>query len=93
MSNKLVDNKRRSHSEKVLQNMSKKVRPDANSSDEETTTQAADTKKDSTSALRDQYEVIRTDILQLRDDLVKGYDMAKQMVEKKGLVKQILRAK
>jgi hypothetical protein len=32
---------------------------------------------------RKQYRVIKDDIIKLRDDLQKGYDMAKEFVEKK----------
>lgn len=41
-------------------------------------------------ALKDQYNVIKKDILKLRKDLSDGYDMAKTAVEKerKGFLKQ-----
>jgi hypothetical protein len=36
---------------------------------------------------REQYDIIREDILKLRVDLQKGYDMAKELLDKKGLLK------
>jgi hypothetical protein len=44
-------------------------------------------------SLRDQYEIIREDILKLRDDLTKGYNMAKKAVDKKTLVAQLTGSK
>lgn len=41
--------------------------------------------------LRDQYYVIRDDILKLRDDLTKGVEMAKQWMDKKGHTRKLLR--
>ena len=33
--------------------------------------------------LKDQYEVIKQDVLKLRDDLSKGYDLVRNLVDKK----------
>ena len=87
---KLVDNKRRSHVEKVLHRMSKKAsqpKPTHAESGESIEGEVVDT-----SMLREQYEIIRNDILKLREDLSKGYDIAKSMLEKKGIITQLLRA-
>lgn len=43
--------------------------------------------------LQNQYNVIRDDILKLREDLQKGYDMARGMVDRKSLIKDFLKAK
>lgn len=43
------------------------------------------------SGLREQYKVIREDIIKLRNDLQKGYDMAKGAVEKKSFLNQIFK--
>lgn len=43
--------------------------------------------------LQNQYNVIRKDILKLREDLQKGYDMARGMVDRKSLIKDFLKAK
>lgn len=43
--------------------------------------------------LKGQYEVIRNDLLKLRADLGKGYDMAKGMMDKNTLVKEFLNTK
>ncbi|MCM2349663.1 MAG: hypothetical protein NDI69_06560 [Bacteriovoracaceae bacterium] len=51
------------------------------------------TTKGSESNLKEQYDIIRNDLLKLREDLSKGYDMAKSMVDRKTLVKQILSTK
>lgn len=90
MSTKLVDNKRRNHAEKVLRTASKKTKNEAEAS---ATAVKAQIKKNIDPSLREQYEVIRKDLLKLRDDLAKGYDLAKTMVEKKGFVKQLLSVK
>lgn len=88
MSNtKLVDNKRRSHAEKVLRTSSRKGK-------DMTSDKVINTlKKNVDPSLREQYEVIRKDLLKLRDDLAKGYDLAKNMVDKKGFVKELLNVK
>jgi hypothetical protein len=88
MSNKLVNNKKRNHVEKVLKAMSGKGSQQASS----VTTPASDSKKSTViDPLRDQYEVIRKDILKLREDLSKGYDMARGVLERKGLINEILK--
>lgn len=86
MGHKSTDNKRKSHTEKVLKTMNKPAQT------------ASTPVKDKVSAnldpsLKEQYNVIRKDLLKLREDLAKGYDMAKNLVEKKGLVKQFLNTK
>lgn len=43
--------------------------------------------------LKSQYDVIRNDLLKLRADLGKGYDMAKGMMDRKVLVKEFLNTK
>lgn len=40
--------------------------------------------------LKDQYFIIREDIMKLRDDLTKGYDMTKDWLEKNGTVRSFL---
>lgn len=35
--------------------------------------------------MKDQYEIIREDLMKLRDDIAKGYDMAKDLLDKKSL--------
>lgn len=44
-------------------------------------------------SLKTQYEIIRKDLLKLREDLAKSYDVAKHVMDKKGLVKQLLSLK
>jgi acyl carrier protein phosphodiesterase len=56
--------------EKVLNKLSKKVsRPSSNSGSYVT--------------IKDQYEVIKQDVLKLRNDLSKGYDLIRNLVDKK----------
>lgn len=85
MGRKSTDNKRKSHTEKVLKTM-KPVQTASTAVKEK-----APTNLDP--SLKEQYNVIRKDLLKLREDLAKGYDMAKNLVEKKGLVKQFLNTK
>jgi hypothetical protein len=87
MSNKLIDNKRRNHSEKILQKMSKKA---AEPSEKKSSSSSS---RSSEKTLREQYEIIRKDVLKLREDLTKGYDMAKGLVEKKGFLTQLLKTR
>lgn len=90
MSKKLFENKRRNHADKILQTMSKKA------SQPGSPLAAAPSAKKSTSVidpLKEQYDVIRKDVLKLREDLAKGYDMAREALEKKGLISELLKAK
>lgn len=91
MSNKLVDNKKRSHAEKVLQTMSRK----ASQPGSPLASAAPKTEKKTSviEPLKEQYEVIRKDVLKLREDLSKGYDMARAALEKKGLINELLKVK
>jgi hypothetical protein len=43
--------------------------------------------------LKDQYYLIRDDINKLRDDLAKGYDMARTWIDKKGALKSFLKTR
>jgi hypothetical protein len=44
--------------------------------------------------IKEQYQIIRKDILKLREDLSKGYEMARGMVqEQKGYFSQLLKNK
>lgn len=43
--------------------------------------------------LKEQYEIIRDDVLKLRTDLQKGYDMARGMLDKKTLLRDLRKAK
>jgi hypothetical protein len=89
MSNKLVDNKRSSHAEKVLKTMSKK----ATQPGSPTASPVSEKKVSVIDPLREQYDVIREDILKLREDLSKGYDLARSTFEKKGLISELLKSK
>lgn len=90
MTSKLLDSKKRNHAEKILQRMSKKA---SASTADKPVESSASRSKGSDTTLSEQYEIIRSDILKLRDDLSKGYDMAKGMIERKGLINQLLKAK
>jgi hypothetical protein len=43
--------------------------------------------------LKDQYNIIREDITKLRDDLAKGYDLARNFIDKKGMLRSYLKAR
>lgn len=50
--------------------------------------------QDSSSAeggLVNQYKVIREDLMKLRDDLSRGYDMAKEAVDKKTFLSELMK--
>ncbi len=86
MSSKLLESKKRNHADKILHRMSKKGTVNTASSSSAQTGHAEPT-------FSEQYEIIRSDILKLREDLNKGYDMAKSMIERKGLINQLLKTK
>ena len=89
MTSKLLDSKKRGHAEKILQKMSKKASTETSRPAESSATKSNKTE----TTLSEQYQIIRRDILKLRADLSKGYDMAKGMIEKKGLFNQLLKVK
>lgn len=43
--------------------------------------------------LKNQYHLIREDLNKLRDDLAKGYDMARTWIDKKSSLKSFLKAR
>lgn len=73
--------------EKILQNVAKSS---TNGSKASSTTTS---KATNGNALVEQFNVIREDVLKLRDDLARGYDMAREMLDKKTLMKEFLKAK
>jgi hypothetical protein len=82
-----MSQKKHTHTEKVLKGMSKRAaRPDHAS-------QEHIAKDSGFSGLRDQYDVIREDIMKLREDLQKGYDMAKGAVDRKNLLGQLFKSR
>ena len=85
MKRKPVVNKHKNHTEKVLKSMSKNASGATNVAKDRIIANIDPT-------LKDQYNVIRKDLLKLREDIAKGYDMAKN-VDKKSLVKQLLDTK
>ncbi|MGE3608885.1 MAG: hypothetical protein AB7I27_04800 [Bacteriovoracaceae bacterium] len=90
MSNKqTVENKRRAHAAKVLQKMNRSSKAE----DVNTTARKAKREAGEVSALKEQYNEIRKDLIKLRQDLSKGYGLAKTMMERKGFVKQFLKTK
>ena len=77
---KVVNNKKRNHAEKVLQQMSKNLAPDNLVSPERVGLSSG--KSTPVVELKDQYNVIREDIMKLREDLTRGYDLARDYVVK-----------
>lgn len=68
---------------KILKGLSKKVSKASGAS-----------RNVSTAALKEQYHVIRDDLMKLRKDLEKGYDLAKGAAgDKKGLLNQLIRSR
>lgn len=80
-----MSQKRSSHTEKLLKGLNKRT--------ERSQSQKKVAGADAVSDLREQYHVIREDIMKLRDDLQKGYDMAKGAVEKKSLIGQLFKSR
>ncbi len=94
MSSKLIDNKKREHAEKVLKKMSQRGTPQDSilelGKPFATSTNAP---KAFDAELRDQYEIIRSDLLKLREDLSKSYDVAKGLLTRKNLMKEFLKSR
>ena len=87
---KLIDNNRRVHAAKVLAQASKKNQ----THNEPSQTAPVDEKDNSALAsLNKQYEVIREDILKLREDLADGYDLLKDYLESKVNLRTLIRVK
>lgn len=63
--------------EKLLQSVAKKSSKTDSSSEN--------------SALGEQYRVIRNDLLKLKDDITRGYSLARDMYGKKTLVKDLMK--
>jgi hypothetical protein len=94
---KLMDNNRRAHAAKVLAQSSKKNQSQEDPADfVETTTvnSSVEESDDSTLvSLNKQYQVIREDILKLREDLADGYDLLKDYIESRVNLRTLIRAK
>lgn len=43
--------------------------------------------------LVEQYRIIREDLLKLKEDLSKGYGMAREMMDKKTIMKELMKIK
>ena len=43
--------------------------------------------------LKKQYDIIRKDLLKLRQDLQKSLEVAKEMIDKKGFINQLLKSR
>jgi alkylated DNA nucleotide flippase Atl1 len=81
--NKVVENKRSRHVDKVLQNLSKATsQPHAHVDTEAKATAQED-------SLTEQYNIIRQDLMKLRDDVVKGVDLAKTSLNKETIINLI----
>jgi hypothetical protein len=61
----------------------------------EGTTHSSEKNADSpaSSVLLEQYRIIREDIIKLADDITRGYDVAREMFDKKTLMKDLLKLK
>lgn len=91
---KLIQSKRRGHAAKVLQQMSKNLGPESFSSSAKV--EASQEKMPSKSAMKNQVDLIRKDLVRLRHDLSRGYEMARKYLDKlqpKSLVKDLLKTK
>ena len=73
---KLIDNNRRTHAIKILAQASRKHQ----STNEEQSNRNDDLGASVKSDLIHQYEVIRKDVLKLREDLGVGYDVLKSRI-------------
>lgn len=72
------DNRRKLHVSQLAKNMNKQDDNAAQTSGDE-------------SALAQQYRVIKEDLMKLRDDVTRGYDMAKEAVDKKTIISELMK--
>lgn len=88
---KLIDNNRRTHAAKVLAEASKKNQEHADHTahNTEASTETIEVKDEGFGTLNEQYNVIREDILKLREDLAQGYDLLKDFIASKANVRSI----
>ena len=94
MSSKLIDSKKRLHAAKVLKQLSQKgERQESTIGTGKSSTRSSVRSTNSSDELKDQYEIIRKDLLKLRDDLTKGYDLAKNLLNRKTLMRELLKSK
>ena len=70
----MVSNKRRSHAAKVLQQVSKNSALEILHHDKSTPE----------AAIKRQYDIIRRDLMKLREDLVRGFDLTRIYFQKNG---------
>ena len=71
------------HNEKKISQLAKQVNKRPQSEESEQSGEQ--------SGLVDQYRVIRDDIMKLRDDVTRGYELAKDAVEKKTIVSELIK--
>ena len=76
-------NNKKNHTAKLLSKTAKKASSPQSSRGNKAKSQVG---------LREQYDIIRNDLLKLREDIRKGYDMARGLVDKNNL-KGLLRSK
>ncbi len=50
-----------------------------------------DESKNDESGLAQQYRVIKEDLMKLREDVTRGYDMAKEAVDKKTILNELMK--
>ncbi len=72
------------HNEKKISQLAKQVNKKNNSEDHSE-------ENEQTGGLVEQYRVIREDLMKLRDDVTRGYDMAKDAVDKKTIVSELMK--
>lgn len=89
MNAKLIDNKRRMHAAKVLEKLSQAPKETHHASETEPKADNSSSEKKGVAALREQYDVIREDLMKLRDDVTKGYDLAKGFLNKKTIMNEL----
>lgn len=90
---KLIDNNRRVHAAKVLAESSKKNQIQEEEVSEIKMTKLSKSKSKGENLLNEQYQIIREDVLKLREDLAHGYDLLKDYIESKVNLRTFIRAK
>ena len=93
MNAKLIDNKRRIHAAKVLEKLSRAPKEVDSAEQSAPADDSSRNEKKGVAALREQYDVIRDDLLKLREDVTKGYDLAKGFLNKKTIMNELMKTR
>lgn len=86
---KLIDNKRRNHAAKILANSSRKNQEETKKPSISKTKRSRNKDVD----IKEQIQIIKDDLVKLRVDVTRGYELAKNWLESRATFKGYIRSK